>query len=185
MAHGFNRQKAFKVGTATFMMAPAGTDLPTDLLAPGPEWEVLGYTEHENTMQFDSEDGSTEYLKANQDEQFFADSDSGSESMTFKLLQWSDDTLKLYYGSNAIVTADGGIAKHESPAPTEGRFTVVFNTVNGIIAWDAPASDVIGAAVPDVPQRGSLAMLPLRVTPRKHAQNNWTAQWISKLGITG
>lgn len=167
-----------KVGTGHFYKAPVGTPLPEDLRNPGALWEHMGHTSLEDILASSSEGGEATTLGSLQAPTLRQSFSARTESYSMNLLQFDAPSLKLYYGSNAVVTAGGAVQIPQDPTPTESAWLFVFydgNVTGGIYAPKASIFRSDDLAISDTE---SLSSLPLQVTPLTYETNTWAITFI-------
>lgn len=167
-----------KVGTGHFYTAPVGTALPPDLRTPGDTWKEMGHTSLEDILNSSSEGGEATTLGSLQAPTLRQSFSARTESYTMNLLQFDAESLRLYYGSNAVVTANGAVQIPQDPTPTEAAWLFVFydGSVTGGIY--APKASIFRSDDLAISDTESLSQLPLQVTPLTHASNNWAITFI-------
>jgi hypothetical protein len=156
-----------KVSTAKFYKAPVGTARPTTVVglkAPEVTWTYLGNTTLDNIISLTSEGGETTTLGSLQNPNLRQSVSPRTESFSIGLLDWTTDSIKLYYGANAVVAADGAIEIPSEPQPTEGAFLVVLEDGENVAGFYAAKSSIFRAEDIAVADTNSLASLPIRVT---------------------
>lgn len=174
-----------KVGTGHFYKAVPGTPLPPDLRAPGAAWEHMGHTSLEDILSSSSEGGEATTLGSLQAPTLRQSFSARTESYAMNLLQFDTASLKLYYGSNAVVTANGAVQIPQDPTPTEAAWLFVFydgNVTGGIYAPKASIFRSDDLAISDTE---SLSSLPLQVTPLVHEGNSWAITFIPPKVLSG
>jgi hypothetical protein len=162
------------VGAGNYLIAPVGTALPTNLLAPASPWEAVGHTSIEDILSISSEGGEATTIATLQNSTLRTKYSARTESMAFTLQQFDEDSLKLYYGSNMVTNGDGTLGVHENPTPTEVAFLAVFVDGDNHFAFYAPKAEVFRGDDLSIADTESLAGLPLSVKPLKYSTNTWT-----------
>jgi len=173
-----NDDATLKVGTGRFYTAPVDTALPADLLAPGVEWTEMGHTSLEDILSAASEGGDQTTLGTLQNKNLRVVIAPRTESYNMRLMQFDAPSLKLYYGSNAVVTASGAVQVPQDPKPTEVAWLFVFedgDTVGAVYAEKASIFRSDDVAIADTE---SLSQLPLRVTPLVSGANKHALTWV-------
>lgn len=130
----------FKVGVGHFYTAPVGTALPADLSSLGASWTEIGHTSVEDILSTSSEGGEATTHKSLQNPNLRVTYTAKDETWTFNLLQFDTDSLRLYFGQNASIDANGNVQVPNNPQPTERAFLVVFfdgHTTMGLYAEKA------------------------------------------------
>ena len=153
-----------------FYLAPVGTAKPASLTAIPVAWTEIGHTSAEDLMGFESEGGEQTVLGTAQNSSLRVSTSRRTESFTFNLQQFDEDSLKLYFGSNAV-SAEGWVDVPDSPAATVNAFLAVFTEGVKNLAFYAARSEILRGDDMDFADMESLAGLPIRVTPTKHGSN--------------
>ena len=135
--------------SGNYFIAPVGTAAPTDLSAIPATWVNIGHTSLEDIMSFESEGGEQSVLGTLQNPSLRTSYSKRSETWSIILQQWDEDSLRLYFGSNA--TDDGALWLHvpNTPAPIGKTADAADNTNNKYHAFrshinPAPASAGVG-----------------------------------------
>ncbi|AWN07233.1 hypothetical protein SEA_RANA_15 [Streptomyces phage Rana] len=162
------------VGSGNYLTAPVGTAIPGDLLAPASPWEAVGHTSLEEIFSISSEGGEATVLGTLQNKNLRTKYSARTETMAFTLQQFDVDGLKLYYGSNAPVLADGTVGVPSDPQPTVCAFLAIFVDGDNHFAFYAPKAEIYRADDLALSDTESLAGLPLGVKPMTHNTNSWT-----------
>lgn len=162
------------INTGNYLTAPVDTALPVDLRAPGVAWTNVGHTSLEDILSLSSEGGEATVLATLQNKSLRTSYSARTETMTFTLQQFDTAALKLYFGSNAVVNADGTIGVPTNPAPTVAAFLAVFIDGNNEFAFYAPKAEIYRADDMELSDTESLAGLPLGVKPVVSGTNTWT-----------
>jgi len=167
-----NDDATLVIGSANFFKAPAGTEFPLDLKNPGAEFENVGHTSLEDIFGQSSEGGEATVLGTLQKKALRTSRSPRSDLWTFILQQFDVDSLKLYYGSNAVTLPNGNLAPDSSnPAPTVCAFLVVFYDGDNAFAFYAQKAEVYRSDDPSFSDTESLSGLPLGVTPVAYGTN--------------
>ena len=162
-----NDNATLKVGTARFYTAVAGTPRPTTvatLKAPPVAWTEVGNTSSENIINLTSEGGAVTTLASLQNKSLRQSVEARVESLGLNLLEWTTESLTLYYGGNATITADEAVEVPSEPVPVEKAFLAVLwdgEKVGGFYCEKASFFRSDDIAVADT---NSLAALPIKVT---------------------
>jgi hypothetical protein len=162
-----NDSATLKVGTAHFYKAVTGTARPVTvatLKAPPVAWTELGNTSLDNIVSLTSEGGAVTTLGSLQNKSLRQTVESRVESFGINLLEWTADSLKLYYGANAVVAADGAVEVPSDPVPTEGAFLVVLQDGDNVAGFYAEKASVFRSDDIAIADANSLAQLPIKVT---------------------
>lgn len=153
------------VGIARFYTAPTGTAFPADPLEPGVAWEEIGHTSLDDIMTFDSEGGDATTLGTLQKKALRTRYSPRVERFGINLQQFDESGLKLFFGSNASVGANGLLGIPEDPVPTECAFLVVV--IDGDAHFDiyAPKAEIYRGDNMEISDTESLVSMPLSITP--------------------
>lgn len=170
------------INTGNYLTAPVGTAMPADLTAPTVPWENVGHTSLEDILSLSSEGGEATVLGTLQAKTLRTRYSPRSESMTFTLQQFDEAGLKLYFGANAEVLADGSVAVPTNPTPTVAAFLAVFIDGENVFAFYAPKAEIYRADDMSLSDSESLAGLPISVKPMVHGTNDWTYA-VTPLGV--
>lgn len=162
------------INTGNYLTAPVDTALPLDLRAPGVAWTNVGHTSLEDILSLSSEGGEATVLGTLQAKALRTSYSARTETMTFTLQQFDTAALKLYFGSNAVVNADGTIGAPTNPTPTVAAFLAVFIDGANEFAFYAPKAEIYRADDMELSDTESLAGLPLGVKPVVSGSNTWT-----------
>lgn len=169
------------INTGNYLTAATGTGIPADLTAPGSAWENVGHTSLEDIFALSSEGGEATVVGTLQNKSLRTTYSTRTETMTFTLQQFDQKSLKLYYGANAPVLADGNIGAPTNPQPTVCAFLAIFIDGDHVFAFHAPKAEIYRADDVSLSDTESLAGLPLGVKPMVYGSNTWTYQ-ITPLG---
>jgi hypothetical protein len=162
------------IGSGNYLIAPTGTALPSDLLAPASPWGNVGHTSLEDIFGIASEGGEATVIGSLQNKSLRTKYSARTETLTFTLQQFDVRGLRLYYGANAPLLANGMVGVPAEPRPTECAFLVVFVDGDNHFAFYAPKAEVYRADDLSVSDTESLAGMPLGVKPMAYGSNNWT-----------
>lgn len=155
-----------KPGTAHFYTAPVGTEMPTDLRTPGVEWEHMGHTSLEDILAASSEGGETSVLSSLQTRQLRTSTTSRTETFAVNLLQLDEGSAKLYFGSNAVISADGRVVSVPAePQASELAWLCVMYDGQNDAGYFARKSEIIRGEDLSISDTESLTQLPVRITP--------------------
>lgn len=115
-------------GTGHVYFAPAGTPQPTSLTSPGYPWVDIGHTSSDNNFKITKDGGDSNILGTWQNPALRERRDPVVYSLTFNLLQITNDTLSLYFGGgDASVSGKFGV----SLVPTPQARAVFVRIVDG------------------------------------------------------
>jgi hypothetical protein len=162
-----NDTATLKVGNARFYTAPVGTARPTTVatLKNVPvTWTEVGNTTSENILNLTSEGGAVTTLASLQNKSLRQNVEPRIEALGISLLEWTTESLVLYYGANAVITEDEAVEVPSEPVPTERAFLAVLEDgekVGGFYCEKASYFRSDDIAIADT---NSLAALPIKVT---------------------
>lgn len=162
-----NDSATLKVGTAHFYTAPVGTARPTTvatLKAPPVAWTEMGNTSLDNIIALTSEGGAVTTLGSLQNKSLRQTVEARVESFGIQLLEWSEESLSLYYGANSVIAADGAVEIPSEPVPTEAAFLVVLHDGDRVAGFYAEKSSLFRSDDIAIADANSLAQLPIKVT---------------------
>lgn len=162
-----NDAATLKVGIARFYTAPVGTARPTTvatLKAPPVAWTEVGNTSLENILNLTSEGGNVTTLASLQNKSLRQTIETRVESLGLNLLEWTTDTLTLYYGANAVITADDAVEVPSEPVATEKAFLAVLEDGSAVGGFYCEKASIFRADDIAVADTNSLAQLPIRIT---------------------
>ena len=166
-----NDQSVLKVGTGRFFTAPVGTPRPTDLLNVGPEWENMGHTSLDDILSSSSEGGEVTRFSSLQSRNFRQSTAGRTDSFGVNLLQFEEDALKLYYGSNTVIYENGDIGIPEVAVAEERAWLFLFQDGNMVGGLYAPRASFGRAEDFNISSTEELSSLPIQVTPMSHGDN--------------
>lgn len=167
--------KTLKVGAGNYFIADPGTAKPADLMDPeADDWTNIGHTSAEEILNIATEGGDITVLGSLQNSALRTTRSALTDNFGLTLLQWDEETLKLYYGSNATTGPDGAIRVPSSPQPTTKAFLAVFLDQSNIFHIYAPNVEISRGDAIDISDTESLAGLPLNVQPLAYQSNTWT-----------
>lgn len=146
-------------------MAAVGTEVPADVRKPGSGWTEVGHTDYENLMDLGSEGGESTVHRSAQSAALRSTNSPLIEYMELNLLQFDEESRKLYYGSNAKVIK-GRLTAPSIPSPTKCAALVVVSDAEGTFSIHDTHADIGRASSGniDLSTPEELASLPLRVT---------------------
>jgi hypothetical protein len=162
-----NDAATLKVGNARFYTAPVGTARPTTvatLKAPPVAWTEVGNTSFENILNLTSEGGTVTTLSSLQNKSLRQSVEARVESLGLSLLEWTTSSLALYYGANAVITADEAVEVPSEPIPTESAFLAVLEDGEGVGGFYCEKSSIFRSDDIAIADTNSLATLPIKVT---------------------
>lgn len=162
-----NDAATLKVGNARFYTAPVGTARPLTaalMQTPPTGWTEMGNTSLDNIIAMTSEGGTVSTLGSLQNRNLRQSVDSRTESFGIRLLEWTDVSLKLYYGANAVVSSDKAVEVPSEPIPTECAFLVVLEDGANVAGFYAAKSSIFRSDDIAIADSNTLAELPVKVT---------------------
>lgn len=162
------------IGSGNFFTAPTDTAMPADLTAIDVPWENVGHTSLEDIFGITSEGGDATTLGTLQNKSLRTTYSTRQETMAFTLQQFDTAGLKLFFGSNAPVLADGSVGVPANPQPTTCAFLAVFVDGDNTFAFYAPKAEIYRGDDMSMSDTESLAGLPLAVKPLISGANNWS-----------
>lgn len=174
-----------KVGTAHFYTAPVGTPKPADLRSVGTEWTEMGHTSLSDILSAASSGGEVSTLPTLQNRNLRQSVAARTESFNINLLQFDVTSLKLYYGSNAIVTDEGDVQVPSEPTPTEAAWCVVFYDGESTAGVYAEKASIFRNSDISISDTENLAQLPLTITPLTYESNAHTMTFIPVKAVAG
>lgn len=160
-------ETTLKVGIAKFYTAPVGTARPTTvalLKAPPVAWVAVGNTSLDNILNLTSEGGAVTTLGTLQNKSKRQSVEPRIESLGINLLDWTVDTLPLYYGGNAVITADDAVEIPSEPVPVEKAFLAVLEDGTNVAGFYCEKSSIFRGDDIAIADTNSLAALPIKVT---------------------
>ncbi|MEV4642772.1 hypothetical protein AB0J80_36065 [Actinoplanes sp. NPDC049548] len=169
-----NDNATLVVGAGNYLTAPVGTAMPADLLAPGSPWNPVGHTSLEDVFGITSEGGEATTLGSLQNKTLRTKYSARTEMMTFTLVQFDEDGLRLFYGQNAPTLPNGMIGVPQDPQPTQAAFLAIFVDGGNFFGFYAPKAEIYRADDLSISDTESLAGLPLGVKPMALGTNSWT-----------
>lgn len=167
-----------KVGTAHFYTAPVGTPMPTNLREMGTEWKEMGHTSLSDILSAASSGGEVSTLPTLQNRNLRQTVAARTESFNINLLQFDVESLKLYYGSNAVITGEGNVQVPSEPVPTELAWMVVFYDGEATAGVYAEKASIFRNSDISISDTENLAQLPLTITPLTYKNNAHTMTFI-------
>lgn len=170
-----NDAATLKIGTGRYYTAPVDTPIPPDLTAPDSlVWTEVGHTSLEDIFAISSEGGEATAIGTLQNKTLRTSYSARTETMTFTLMQFDAESLKLYYGANSTIGAGGEIQVPANPQPTQAAFLVVFEDGANNFGFHAPKSEIYRADDLSISDTESLAGLPLGVKPLVSGSNSYS-----------
>lgn len=167
-----NDAATLKVGVAHFYTAPVGTARPTTvatLSTPPAAWKEMGNTSLTNILAMTSVGGTVTTLSSLQNTSLRQTIAPRVESIGIHLLQWDVESLKLYYGSNAVVTTDGAVEIPSEPVATEAAFMVVLHDGTSVGGFYAAKASIFRDADIAIADTNTLAELGIKATALNNA----------------
>jgi hypothetical protein len=169
-----NDNATLVIGSGNYLTAPVGTDLPDDLLVPTSPWSSVGHTSLEDILSIASEGGEATTIGTLQNKSLRTKYSARTETIALTLQQFDIAGLKLYYGSNAPVLANGTLGVPTDPTPTTAAFLAVFVDGENYFAIYAPKAEIYRADDISFGDTESLAGLPIGVKPMAFGSNTFT-----------
>jgi uncharacterized protein YjdB len=147
------------------------TTRPTDAYNPPAPWYDLGNTSLDSPFGITSTGGDTTTLGSWQNSAVRNSHSARVESIAFRLLQWDNFTIPLYYGANGTWVA----GRYRVPtAPTETTGSLFVRVDDGIEALGMYFPSVSIFRADDISfDAAALAGLPVRATILGVAANSW------------
>lgn len=105
-------------GTGLVFVAPAGTAVPSDKTNPEAPWRDLGHTSIDDGLTITKDGGDSNVLGTWRNPALRDRRDPVVFALTVHLLQFSNDTLSMYFGAGDT-TVDGVFGVALIPAPVE------------------------------------------------------------------
>lgn len=167
-----------KVGVGHFYTAPVGTAIPADLRNPGGSWTHMGHTSVQDILSASSEGGETTTLRSLQNKTLRTTTAARTEAFIMNLLQFDEESLKLYYGANAVVDGDGYVEIPSTPVATEVAWLVVFYDGQTTAGVYAPKTSILRSDDLSVSDTENLVQLPVKVTPLQNGANDYAFKWL-------
>lgn len=172
-----NNNATLVVGAGNFFTAPyveaTPAALPADLGAVGAPWVNIGHTSLEDIFSVASEGGEATNLGTLQAKTLRTTYSPRTETFNLTLQQFDVDSLKLYFGANATVGADGELQVPTTADATVASFLAVFVDGTNKFGFYAPKAEIVRGDDLALSDGESLAGLPLSVKPIVHASNGW------------
>lgn len=171
----FNKDALLKLSTADFFVGPVGTALPTDvssdtaLTTAG--FKNAGYSSIEDILSWETEGGERTTLGAIQAASLRESVSASIRSFIVNFLQWDTETLKLFYGANAVVQANGIVSVPETSEPTEVAVFARLQDGRNTGGFYAARASVLGEGDISISDSDSLSQLPVRFTPMIHGNS--------------
>ncbi|MEU6572290.1 hypothetical protein [Streptomyces sp. NPDC046805] len=169
-----NDNATLVIGSGNYLTAPVGTDLPEDLLVPTSPWATVGHTSLEDILSISSEGGEATTIGTLQNKSLRTKYSARTETIALTLQQFDIAGLKLYYGANAPVLANGTVGVPTEPTPTVAAFLAVFVDGENYFAIYAPKAEIYRADDISIGDTESLAGLPIGVKPIALGSNTYT-----------
>lgn len=169
-----NDKATLVVGSGNFFTAPTGTAKPSTLAtAPDDPWESVGHTSLEDIFSVSSDGGDATTLGTLQAKALRTTYAPRTESFAITVQQFDRRSLRLYYGANAPLLADGTLGIPASPDPTECAFLAIFVDGDNHFGIYVPRAEIFRGDDLSVSDAESLAGLPLNVKPLVYSTNQW------------
>lgn len=169
-----NDNATLVIGAGNYFTADVGTEVPENLLSPGATWENVGHTSLEDIMSITSEGGEATVIGTLQNKSLRTKYSDRTETMAVILQQFDTAGLKLFYGSNAPVLANGMVGVPNDPKPTVCAFLAVFVDGDNHFAFWAPRVEIYRGDDLALGDTESLAGMPLAIKPMQYQTNDYT-----------
>lgn len=179
-----NDGAVLQINAGNYLTAAVDTAIPADLSAPGVAWTAVGHTSLEDILNLSSEGGEATVLGTLQNKALRTTYSTRTDNLKFTLQQFDTASLKLYFGSNASIGANGEVQVPINPVPTTCAFLAIFIDGDNIFALHAPKAEIFRGDDISVSDTESLAGLPINVKPLISGTNDWAFQ-ITPLGEVG
>lgn len=167
-----NDNATLVVGSGNFYTAPVGTAMPTSLAsAPAGPWEAVGHTSLADIFSFASEGGDATTLGTLQSKALRTTFAPRVESFALTINQFDRKSLRLYYGANAPMLADGTLGIPQSPQPTECAFLAIFVDGSNNFGLYTARCEIFRADDVAISDAESLVGLPLHIKPLVYSTN--------------
>lgn len=148
-----------------FYTADISAAFPTDLSTPGTDWTEVGHTSLTDLFAIASDGGDATTIGTLQNQNLRTTYAPRTESFTFTLEQFDTASLKLYYGSNAVIGSNGEVQVPSEPVVTTAAFLAVFSDGDNHFAFYAPKAEIFRGDDLSLGDNTSLAGLPISVKP--------------------
>lgn len=172
-----NDDATLVVGAGNYYTATTGSAIPANLLAPAVPWSNIGHTSLEDILALASEGGEATVIGTLQKKALRTSYSARTETFTFTLQQFDEESLKLYFGSNMVPDAGGVdsglLGVPQDPTPTVRAFLVVFVDGANHFAFYAPKAEIFRGDDMSVGSTDALAGLPISVKPMIDGVNTW------------
>jgi hypothetical protein len=156
----------FKVAGGHFYTATVGSECPADLSTPGASWTEIGHTSLDDIFSSSSQGGDVTTLGTLQAATLRSSTSARSETWTFNLAQFDEDSLKLYFGANATYNSSTNLLDvPDDPTATVVAFLAVFTDGDNSFAFHAKKAELRRGDDWDLSDTSSLVTLPISVTP--------------------
>lgn len=159
-----NDNATLVIGAGNYFTAPVDTPLPTDLKAPGAAWTNVGHTSIEEIFKMSSDGGEKTILSTLQADSLRTVYSKRTDAMGITVQQFDVASLKLYYGSNATIGAQGEVQVPTKPQTTKAAWLSVFLDGTNVFAFYAPKAEIFRGDDIAV-AKDALSGLPLSITP--------------------
>lgn len=170
-----NDNATLVVGAGNFYTAPTGTAKPSSITTvPADPWESVGHTSLSDIFSVSSDGGDATTLGTLQAKALRTTYAPRTESFAVTVQQFDRKSLRLYYGANAPLLADGTLGVPQSPEPTECAFLAIFVDGDNHFGIYVPRCEIFRADDLSISDAESLAGLPLNVKPLTYSTNTWT-----------
>lgn len=170
-----------QISTARFYRAPVGTPRPTTiegLKDPDEVWTSLGHTSFDNILGLESEGGEVRTLPTLQSPAVKQTVSPRTDAFLLNLMEWTQQSLLLYYGANSRISEDGAISVPANPVPTEGAFLAVLYDGDNIAGFYAARASFFRGSDATISSTEELAALPLKITALSYGDNDSALDFI-------
>lgn len=177
------------VGAGNYFKADVDTAQPDDLATtPYTGWDNIGHTSLTDILAFSSDGGEKSVLGTLQNSSLRTVYSKRTEALAINLQQFDEDSLKLYYGSNAVDVSGGTgqawVGNPTNPQPTEAAFLAVYVDGENYFGLYMPKCSIFRGDDVSVDDTENFVSLPLSITPLQSGTNTWTYA-LTPLGTVG
>jgi hypothetical protein len=135
------------VGGGSVYLAPVGTAMPAGLVAPATPWENIGYIEEAGPAPTGFQRDKTSLFAWNTNTPLRTSYAPAEPAINFTLLQFTEDTLALYFGGGTTATASGTSTYTGPVTSTPQPWAMIIDWFDGTNAyrWEIPNTTVAAA----------------------------------------
>ena len=184
-----NNGSTLVVKTGRYYIAPEGTAAPdaAGVLAPPSPWEQLGHTSVEDILSWATEGGESSTLSSLQAPSLRTTTSPRAESFTTTLLQWDEETLPFYFGSNMELIPGSDIFKGVSsnPEPVVKALLIVLRDGQNAFPIYAPSVSISRGDDLSIDSTEDLAGLPITINLQNYQGNDWAFAVAPVGSVTG